>query len=111
MKLNNKGFTMVEILAAVAIIGVLASIAIFGVSRYKNNAVNNDYEALAKSSYNAMEEYVMANPYETKRSLENLELDSLLSNRRDPGNKNVDCDGAVVVENEKGTDGDLDKGK
>ena len=49
MKLNNKGFSMVEIIAAVAIIGVLASIAIFGVSRYKNNAVTYYNDTLAKS--------------------------------------------------------------
>ena len=110
MKLNNKGFSMVEIIAAVAIIGVLASIAIFGVSRYKNNAVNNDYEALAKSSYNAMEEYIMANPYETKRSLKNLELDGFLSNRLDPALKNVECEGAVVVENEDRENENLENG-
>lgn len=35
MKYNNKGFTFVEILAVVAIMGILAGIAIAGVSRYR----------------------------------------------------------------------------
>ena len=61
--MNNKGFTFVEILAVIVLIGILSSIAIIGVSRYRENAKNKDYEALAKSSYNAMEEYMMKHPY------------------------------------------------
>ena len=98
MKLNNKGFTFVEILAVIVIIGLLTGLAIVGVSKYKEQAKNKDYEALAKSSYNAMEEYIMAHPYETKASLETLEKLHLLSNRKDPGSKENDCTGTVKTE-------------
>ena len=110
--MNNKGFTFIEILAVIVLIGILSSIAIIGVSRYRENAKNKDYEALARSSYNAMEEYMMKNPYRKKASLETLENGSFLSNRKDPGTKTTDCSGSVVVEKEEdGSNGSMDKNK
>lgn len=109
MKLDKKGFTIVEILAVVFILGVISSIAIIGVTRYKYDAINNDYEALAKSAFNAMEEYVMANQYETKANLKKLEKENYLSNRKDPASKNIDCDGAVVVEQKERENNKIDE--
>ncbi len=111
MKLNNKGFTFIEILAAIVIIGILMSIAIVGVSRYKDKAKDKDYEALAKSSYNAMEEYVMTHPYQNKASLETLVDNNLLSNRQDPASPDTECTGSVEVEGNAGGSGNLDSGK
>ena len=111
MRLNNKGFTFVEILAVIVLIGILSSIAIVGVSRYKENAKNKDYEALAKSSYNAMEEYMMKNPYKKEATLETLDDGDFLSNRTDPATKNTNCDGSVKVEKVAGNGGSLDNGK
>ena len=111
MKLDKKGFTFVEILAAIVIVGILMSISIVGVSKYKENAKNKDYEALAKSSYSAMEEYVMAHPYESKASLETLTEDNLLSNRQDPGSPDKECSGSVEIEESSGGNGTLDSGK
>ena len=111
-KIDNKGFTFVEILAVIVLIGILSSIAIIGVSRYRDNAKNKDYEALARSSYNAMEEYMIKHPYKKKASLETLENGSFLSNRKDPGTKTTDCTGSVEVEKEMaGTNGTMDKNK
>ena len=110
--MNNKGFTFIEILAVIVLIGILSSIAIIGVSRYRENAKNKDYEALARSSYNAMEEYMIKNPYKKKASLETLENGSFLSNRKDPGTKTTDCTGSVEVETEEdGSNGTMDKNK
>ena len=111
MKLDKKGFTFVEILAAIVIIGILMSIAIVGVSRYKDKAKNKDYEALAKSSYSAMEEYVMTHPYEDKASLETLVDNNLLSNRQDPGSPDNECTGYVDIDGTAGGSGKLDSGK
>ena len=107
---NNKGFTFVEILAVIVLIGILSSIAIIGVSRYRENAKNKDYEALARSAYNGMEEYMMKHPYRKKASLEKLENESFISNRKDPGTKTTDCTGTVEVDKkESGTTGKMDK--
>ena len=108
--MNNKGFTFVEILAVIVLIGILSSIAIIGVSRYRENAKNKDYEALAKSSYSAMEEYMMKHPYKKEVSLETLENGSFLSNRKDPGTKTTDCSGSVEVKMvTEGKNGSMDE--
>ena len=108
MKLNNKGFTFVEILAVIAIIGILSGISIVGVSKYREKAKNNDYEALAKSSYNAMEEYMMAHPYKKEASLKTLDDGDFLSNRIDPATKSSNCSGSVEVNSIDGTSGNMD---
>ena len=110
-KKRNKGFSFVEILAAIVIIGILMSISIVAFSRYKDKAKNKDYEALAKSSYNAMEQYVMTHPYQNKASLETLVDNDLLSNRQDPGSPDNECTGSVEIEGTSGGNGDLDSGK
>ena len=45
MKIDNKGFTFVEILAVIVIISLLTGISIAAFSRYKENAKSKDYEA------------------------------------------------------------------
>ena len=54
IKINNKGFSFVEILAVIVLIGVLTGISIAAFSRYEDNAIKSDFEALARSSYNAI---------------------------------------------------------
>ena len=105
MKINNKGFTFVEILAVIVIIGLLSGISIAAFSKYKENAIKSDYEALARSSYSAMEEYMMSHPYDDKVSLETLEDENLISNRKDPGSKDTDCTGSVEVSKNAGSNG------
>ena len=109
MKINNKGFTFVEILAVIILIGIITGISIAAFSKYKENAIKGDYEALARSSYNAMEEYMMSHPYDDSVSLETLENENLLSNRKDPGSKE-DCTGSVEVSKNSGSNGKLDDG-
>ena len=110
-EIGNRGFSFVEILAAIVIIGILMSISIVAFSRYKDKAKNNDYEALAKASYNAMEQYVMDHPYEKKANLDTLVDNNLLSNRQDPGSPDNECTGYVEIEGAAGGSGKLDSGK
>ena len=108
-KIDSKGFSFVEILVVFIILGIIATISVFAVSRYRTQQVYKNYDALAKSSYNAMEEYLMKHPYKESATLETLEEDEFLSNRLDPYTKNSNCDGAVEISSEKGTSGTMDE--
>lgn len=101
------GFTLVEILAVIVILGILTSAAIIGVTRYKDKARKNDYDALAKSSYNAMEEYLTGHPSYNAAKLETLEEEQFLSGRIDPGTKNSRCSGVVVADKLKSESGKI----
>ena len=52
MKRADKGFTLVEIMIVVAIIGILASIAFSNIQNYRNKAIKNTCQANLKEIYN-----------------------------------------------------------
>lgn len=49
MKLNNKGFTLVEVLAVIVILGILSTIMISSVGGMLNQNKENNYNNLTKS--------------------------------------------------------------
>lgn len=58
MKLNNKGFTLVEILATVAIMAILSGVAVAGVTRYLEKTRQKAYEAIENNVYDAASAYI-----------------------------------------------------
>ncbi len=90
-KINSKGFSFVEILAVIAIIGILSSIAIVGYSRYKDKAQRDNVTALVYSTISAFDEYLLDHPYETTAFSSKLIEDDYLSNDTDPYNKEGTC--------------------
>ena len=61
LKTNRKGFTMVELLAAIAIMGILATIAIVSVSSVLDNAEEKHYETQEKNMIMAAQSYAQDN--------------------------------------------------
>ena len=120
--MNKKGFTMVELLAAITILGILTVMAFAGYSSYANYARDKAYVIMANSVVTAAEEYVMENPgasgsvnktnvtegkeirpilsgtgYAPKIEIKDLLQEEYLSGAADPADKNRNCKGAVRI--------------
>ena len=61
MKKNNKGFTMIELLAVVVIMGLLTTIAVPAVYKYVTRARGTSTDTMMKSTFEAAENYMMDN--------------------------------------------------
>ncbi len=59
MRNNNKGFSLIELLAVIIIIGIVALIAIPAVSQYIQKASDTSYESYERSIEDATKNYVM----------------------------------------------------
>ena len=90
-KINSKGFSLVEILAVITIIGILSGIGVAAYGRYKEKAINENMDALVRSTISAFDEYLMDHPNETTVFSSRLISDEYLSNDVDPYNKNGTC--------------------
>jgi len=68
-KRNQKGFTLVELLIVIAIIGILAAIAIPQFSTYRAKAFIAVTKSDAKNAYTALQAYISENPAATPPSV------------------------------------------
>lgn len=134
MKLNKKGFTLVEILAAVAIMGILMGVAVAGVTKYLEKARQESYAAMESSAHAAAQNYIQkhssvvpASSGITKNSssaevsaflddtskykkisVQTLVDEGFLPKLEDPASKDFTCNGNVYVTKIKGTGSALD---
>lgn len=99
MKLNKKGFSLVELLAAIVILAIMITLATVAYSRYRQHAKQQAYDTLAKTASEAAAQYVMDNPEKViwDVSFKRLYEDGYMSSLSDPGIKNKQCKGDVVL--------------
>lgn len=104
-KLNKKGFTLVELLAVITIMGIIMSVAVGAVFIHLQNSREQAMEIIASSSYDGavmymMDNNMMLNTNETATiRIKQLYEDGRIERPADPYNTKTECDGEVVVTN------------
>lgn len=103
-KIDKKGFTMVELLATIVIIGVLSVIGVVSVSKHITNTKKTSYKVLSQTIYEATKNCIAqgkcakptkisAKQYTTK----NLIDMGYITNIKNPNSSKKNCDGVVTV--------------
>lgn len=104
---NNKGFTLIEILAAVVILGIISAIAVPAVYKYVTKTKDFSYENMYKTVYDAVKNYRIntnddsvkgfSAPTYTKADINNLVELNYLDPLVDPADKSKKCSAEVYV--------------
>lgn len=101
-RFNQKGFTLVEVLAVMIILGIMVTVGFGAYTRYKDKASKDALNVLLDNSASAAEEYFMEHPAAKKVTLENdgtnlglVDL-QLLENRNNPFSRGSLCTGTVT---------------
>ena len=104
--LNKKGFTLVELLAVVAILGILSGFAIMAVTSYKEKTRRKLYENYEKQMKDSTVNYINAHPDLVPAAGGNINIltDDLISSSfldpmNDPLDSTLKCSGYIKVKN------------
>jgi len=116
--MNNKGFTLIEIIGAILILSILMGIGIPLVTRYIKTAKNRAYETLEDSAYDAAQSYVIENGIHLSNSdsLE-LQINDLLAGNyiksfQDPDvTEAINCGGKIIITRDNNLTNQLDNYK
>ena len=96
--MNNKGFSMIELLGVIVIIGILFAVALPAVPKYIGKTRERAYDNIYESAYAAAQgKYMNDLEEDTKTySLQVLYNEGYMDEPIDPSNKTF-CDGTVEV--------------
>lgn len=103
MKLNNKGFSLVELLATMVILGIILAAGIAQYRKYTRDATIQSYDVLAESASQAAENYIMDHGNNIDSiNLDELVEDGYLENMDDAAVEDGNCTGTVNIINNPG---------
>ena len=96
--MNNKGFSMIELLGVIVIIGILAGLAIPAVTKYIGKTRDRAYDNIYESAYAAAQEKYMHDLEDTNQHYYLIDLyeQGYLEEPIDPANKTF-CEGEVMI--------------
>ena len=104
-RLNQKGFSLVELLTTIVILGILMSVAVGGVLIYINKTKSDAFETLEYTSYDGtvnymMEHNMLLNEGESMSvTLAELFEGGYIERPTDPNDNGRLCTGTVTVTN------------
>ncbi len=104
-RINSKGFTLVEVLASITILGILMAVAVGSVIIYLENSRKQGVETIASTSYDGavmylMENNILLNPGDSiEISIETLYDNQFIDRPSDPYQTSALCTGSVTVTN------------
>ena len=90
MKLNNKGFSLIEVLAVIVILGILAAIMIPTTTKMIKQNKEDNYKSLKKSIITATKVYISDNRY-------NIELETGECNDDGTGTRTIKSINTVEI--------------
>lgn len=109
MKLNNKGFSLVELLGVMVILGIILAAGIAQYRKYTRDATIKSYDVLAESASNAADNYIMDHGDIDSINLDELVDQGYLENMTDTAVEEGNCIGTVYPsKNESEDSGVLD---
>ena len=104
---NNKGFTLIEILAAIVILGIISTIAVPAVYKYVTKTKDFSYENMYKTVYDAVKNYRIDTnddsvtrpnvPTYTKSDINEFVELNYLDSLIDPADRSKKCSAEVYV--------------
>ena len=104
---NNKGFTLIEILGAIVILGIISTIAVPAVYKYVTKSKDFSYENMYKTVYDAVKNYRLdtnddsvkgfSAPTYTKADINNFIELNYLDPLIDPADRSKKCSAEVYV--------------
>ena len=104
--MNKKGFTMIELMAAITLLGIMLTLAVVSVSKYLNKARNTAYKDYEKTLEGAATNYFLDHTgllpeindaSGTKVLATTLINEDYLENMKDPTNKSFNCNNNSYV--------------
>ena len=113
MKLNNKGFSLVELLGVMVILGIVLGLSIAQYRRHIYETIQKSYDLMAENMEYAAENYFIDHPLETSVTVEDLVELNYIEPVNDPSRQANDddlCEGKIrkkTIEGEE--EGALDK--
>ena len=96
---NNKGFTLVELLATIVIVSIIAITGVVAYTSYIQNTRNKAYDMMAQSAANAASEYAIDYPGIESVTFKELTEEEYLEYPADPANSSRMCLGRVDITN------------